>query len=205
MSGSKKEATAVLVDRFASIVSAVLGFSGVMFVLKGVFQLSPDLIAKVAQTYLEFNLTQIQSLASQKADFITGAVLVLVACLLQTSMLLFVREPFVIFDNYWQAAGLAVSTGAVIIIVFFGVDHGMSKHYQEQAKFSLARTYFQTVLKQDPILPQHVKTTEDIASSLFGIEKEPDESGKAFLSRLAKRFDISLPRELHFVEEHSPG
>ncbi|HVO92145.1 MAG TPA: hypothetical protein VMT22_04860, partial [Terriglobales bacterium] len=173
MSGSKKEATAVLVDRFASIVSAVLGFSGVMFVLKGVFQLSPDLIAKVAQTYLEFNLTQIQSLASQKADFITGAVLVLVACLLQTSMLLFVREPFVIFDNYWQAAGLAVSTGAVIIIVFFGVDHGMSKHYQEQAKFSLARTYFQTVLKQDPILPQHVKTTEDIASSLFGIEKEP--------------------------------
>lgn len=54
----------MLIDRFASIVSALLGFTGVMFVLKGVARLSPDLIAKVAQTYLEFNVTQIQSLAA---------------------------------------------------------------------------------------------------------------------------------------------
>ena len=195
----------MLIDRFASIVSAILGFTGVMFVLKGVARFSPDLIAKVSQTYLEFNVTQIQSLASQKADFVTGAGLVLLACFIQISALLLLRDPFPIFDGYWQAAGLAVSTAALLGVIFFGVNRGMAKHYQEQAKVSLARTYFQTVLQQDPILPQHVKTTEDVASSLFGIEKQPDESGKAFLSRLAKRFEISLPRELHLEEEHSPG
>jgi hypothetical protein len=195
----------VLIDRFASVVSAILGFTGVMFVLKGVARLSPDLIAKVSQTYLEFNVTQIQNLASQKADFVTGAILVLIACLIQTSTLLFVREPFLIFDNYWHAAGLAVSTSVFMIIVFFGVNRGMTKHYQERAKFSLARSYFQVVLKQDPILPQHLKTTEDVAASLFGIEKEPDESDKDFLNRLAKRFEISLPKELHFEAERSPG
>jgi hypothetical protein len=88
---------------------------------------------------------------------------------------------------------------------FLRVNRGMSKHYQEQAKFSLAKSYFQIVLKQDSILPQHLKTTEDVAASLFGIEKEPDESGKGFLNRLAKRFEISLPKELHFEEERSPG
>lgn len=195
----------MLIDRFASIVSALLGFTGVMFVLKGVARLSPDLIAKVAQTYLEFNVTQIQSLASQKADFVTGAVLVSIACLIQASSLLFLREPFPIFENYWSAAGLAVMTGAVVATVFFGVNRGMSKHYQDQAKFSLARTYFEAVMKQDPILPQHVKTSEDVAASLFGIEKAPDETGPAFLNRLAKKFDISLPNELHFEGERSPG
>ena len=195
----------VLIDRFASIISAILGVTGVMFVLKGVSRLSPDLIAKVSQTYLEFNITQIQNLASQKADFVTGAVLVLIACIIQTTALLFLREPFLIFEDYWHAAGLAVATSVLIMIVFFGVNRGMSKHYQEQAKFSLARSYFQAVLKQDPILTQHLKTTEDVASSLFGIKKEPDESGKEFLNRLAKRFEISLPGELHVEEEHSPG
>jgi hypothetical protein len=199
-----REPLAVLIDRFASILSAVLGLTGVMFVLKGVARLSPDLIAKVSQTYLEFNVTQIQNLASQKADFVTGAVLILIACLIQTGALLFLREPFLIFEDYWHAAGLAVATGVILMIVFFGVNRGMSKHYQEQAKFSLAKSYFQAVLKQDPILSQHLKTTEDVAASLFGIEKQPAESGKEFLSRLAKRFDISLPKELH-LEEDSPG
>ena len=195
----------MLIDRFASIVSALLGLAGVMFVLKGVSRLSPDLIAKVSQTYLEFNVTQIQNLASQKADFVTGAVLVLIACLIQTCALLFLREPFQIFADHWYAAGLAVTTGLVLVVVFYGVNQGMSKHYQELAKFSLAKSYFQTVLKQDPILFQHVKTTEDVAASLFGIEKAPDESGKDFLNRIAKRFEISLPNELHFEEEHPPG
>lgn len=195
----------MLIDRFASIVSAIMGFTGVMFVLKGVARLSPDLIAKVSQTYLEFNVTQIQNLASQKADFVTGAVLILIACLIQTCALIFLREPFPIFEDYWRAASVAATTGFLVMIVFFGVNRGMSKHYQERAKFSLAKSYFQAVLKQDPILSQHLKTTEDVAASLFGIEKEPDESDKDFLNRLAKRFEISLPKELHFEEERSPG
>lgn len=195
----------MLIDRFANILSAVLGLVGVMFVLNGVSRFSPDLIAKVSQTYLEFNLTQIHNLASQKADFVSGAALVLMAFLLQTCVLIFIREPFPIFEDYWYAAGVAVATGVLMIIVFFGVNRGMSKHYQEQAKFSLAKSYFQTVLKQNPILPQHVRTTQEVASSLFGIEKQPEESGRDFLNRLAKRFEISLPGELPLEEEHSPG
>jgi hypothetical protein len=195
----------MLVDRFAHILSAILGLVGVMFVLNGVSRFSPDLIAKVSQTYLEFNVHQIQNLASQKADFVSGAALVLMAFLLQTCVLVFIREPFPIFEDYWYAAAIAATTGVLMTVVFFGVNRGLSKHYQEQAKFSLAKSYFQTVLKQDPILPQHVKTTEEVASSLFGIEKEADESGKDFLNRLAKRFDISVPRELHLEEENSPG
>jgi hypothetical protein len=194
----------MLIDRFASIISAILGLAGVVCILKGVSRLSPDLIAKVSQTYLEFNMTQIQTLSAQKADFATGATLVLIACLTQTAVLLFFREPFQIFESHWHAAGLAVATSAMVVVVFFGVNQGMAKHYQDKAKFSLARSYFQTVLKQDPILAQHVKTTEDVASSLFGIEKAPDESGKDFLNRIARRFDISLPKELRF-EEDSPG
>lgn len=195
----------MLIDRFANILSAILGIAGVMFVLKGVSRLSPDLIAKMSQTYLEFNVTQIQNLAAQKADFLTGAALVLIACLIQGCVLLLVPEPFRIFEDYWYGAGMVVVTGAIVMVVFFGVNRGMSQHYEEKAKFSLAKSYFQTVLNQDPILFQHLKTTEDVAASLFGIEKSPDESGREFLSRIAKRFDIALPKELHLEESRSPG
>jgi hypothetical protein len=195
----------MLIDRFASILSAILGVAGVMFVLKGVSRLSPDLIAKVSQTYLEFNVTQIQNLASQKADFVTGAALVLIACLIWGCVLLLIPEPFRIFQDHWYGAGMAVVAGAVIMVVFVGVNRGMSQHYQDKAKFSLAKSYFQTVLKQDPILSQHLRTTEDVAASLFGIEKSPEESGKDFLNRIAKRFDIALPKELHLEEGPSPG
>ena len=195
----------MLIDRFASILSAILGAAGVMFVLQGVSRLSPDLIAKISRTYLEFNVTQIQSLASQKADFATGAALILIALLIQGCMLLLVPEPFRIFDGHWYGAGMAVITGAVLLVVFLAVNRGMSRYYQDKAKFSLARSYFQTVLKQDPILAQHVKIAEDVAASLFGIEKSPAESDENFLSRIAKRFDIVLPRELHVEADHSPG
>jgi len=36
----------------------------------------------------------------------------------------------------------------LVVVVFLGVNRDMSKHYQEQAKFSLAKSYFQIVLKQ---------------------------------------------------------
>ena len=116
-----------------------------------------------------------------------------------------VREPFPVFADYGYAAGLAVITNVLVVVVFLGVNRDMSKHYQEQAKFSLAKSYFQIVLKQDPSLSQDLKKTEDVAASLVGIEKEPDESGKDFLNRLARRFEISLPKELHFEKERSPG
>jgi hypothetical protein len=193
------------IDRFASIIAALVGLAGVMCVLKGVLRLSPDLIAKVAQTHLEFNMTQIQTLSSQKADFVTGAVLILIACLIQTCALLFMRESFRIFEDHWYAAGLAIAASVVLIVIFYGVNQGMARHYQDRAKLSLAKSYFQTVFKQDPILSQHLKTSEDVAASLFGIARAPDETGKEFLNRIAKRLEISLPNELHFEEEHSPG
>jgi len=193
----------MLIDRFVNILSAILSLTGVTFVLKGILRLSPDLIAKISQTHLDFNLLQIQNLASQKADFVSGAALVLIAFLIQMFAVLFVREPFPIFEDYWSAAGVAVAVSVVIAIVFFGVNRGMSKHYQEQAKFTLAKSYFQTVLNQDPILPQHLKIAEEVALSLFGMGKQPDESGRAYFTRLAKKLEISLPGELHFEEERS--
>ncbi len=76
--------------------------------------------SKLSQTYLEFNVIQIQNLASQKAEFVNAAVL----------------------------SGLAVITSVLVVVVFLGVNRDMAKHYQEQAKFSLAKSYFQIVLKQ---------------------------------------------------------
>ncbi len=45
-------------------------------------------------------------------------------------------------------SGLAVITSVLVVVVFLGVNRDMAKHYQEQAKFSLAKSYFQIVLKQ---------------------------------------------------------
>jgi hypothetical protein len=111
---------------------------------------------------------------------VTGAVLILIACLIQTGALLFLREPFMIFEDYWHAAGVAIATSVLVMIIFFGVNRGMSNQYQEQAKFSLAKIYFQTVLKQDPILSQHLKTTGRPGSVVFWDRKTTDESGKEF-------------------------
>src|SRR5207245_10517400 len=126
----------MLIDRFVNVLSAILSLTGVTFLLKGILRLSPDLIAKISQTHLDFNLLQIQNLASQKADFVSGAALVLIAFLIQMFAVLFFREPFPIFDDYWSAAGVVIAVRVVIAIVFFGVYRRKSMHLHEQHKIT---------------------------------------------------------------------
>jgi hypothetical protein len=43
----------------------------------------------------------------------------LIASLIQTSALLLVREPFLVFADYWYAGGVAIITPVLVVIVFF--------------------------------------------------------------------------------------
>jgi len=91
-----------------------------MFVLKGVAGLSPDLIAKSRRRILSLTLPKSRTERRKKRSLST--------------------------PQFCPALQLSLSV--LVVVVFLGVNRDMAKHYQEQAKFSLAKSYFQIVLKQ---------------------------------------------------------
>ena len=66
-------------DRRLILYSSLLGIIGALFMAKGVFGMSPDVMAKLSSTYLDFNQFDVENLASQKADLLVGVILVLIA------------------------------------------------------------------------------------------------------------------------------
>ena len=66
-------------DRLITLFSSLLGIIGVLFMAKGVFGMSPDVMAKLSSTYFDFNQFNVENLASQKADLLVGLILVLIA------------------------------------------------------------------------------------------------------------------------------
>jgi hypothetical protein len=114
------------IDRFVNIIAATVGFAGAIFLLKGVLHLAPDLIAKLSQTHWDFSVTQLQNLASQKADIVSGAFLVSLAFLIQMIGLLLIRESFSVFEGHWFAATMAVAASLLIIAIFIAINKGLT-------------------------------------------------------------------------------
>jgi hypothetical protein len=191
----------MFIDRFVNIISAVIGFAGAIFLLKGVLHLSPDLIAKLSQTYFDFSLVQLQNLSSQKADIVSGAFLVSLAFVIQILGLLLLREPFSVFEGYWFAALLAAAVSLLIVIVFIGINRGLTRHYEQQAKVMLAKWQLEQTVKRVAITPVDVRSVEQYTQTLLGIKREQNENGAAFIRRIAGQFKVSLPESFRVEGE----
>lgn len=85
-------------QRFFNIISAITGICGAVFLLWGVLKLTPELIAMMSEGW-GINSAVLENIAEQKADFVSGAFLIIVAFIAQMIALL-IRVPRLVFENF---------------------------------------------------------------------------------------------------------
>lgn len=96
----------MLLTTFLNILGSSVGFLSALFFALGTIRLRTKDIVGIAGTYWDFNLNLADSIASQRAEYIAGALLLLLSFSLQLSANLVppTSEPFLL-----QSFGCAIS------------------------------------------------------------------------------------------------
>jgi hypothetical protein len=188
-------------DRFLNLLAAVFGAMGSIYVLNGLLRLTPDLMARLATPRWGFNPEHVDSLATQKADSIVGAVLVVIAFLLAAINLVFVPDGIRTFDTLWVALALVA---AIAVASYAALVAAGSAIYRKQ-KRAVGRIMAAHNLEQD-ILPAKrltlsgAKTLRYWARELLEMSVDDSEPPRLLLNRFAEAVGKQVPADFDFSE-----
>ncbi len=179
-------------DRVLSIIAVLLGFSGSILLGRGTLKLSAHTIARMSQTYWGYNSLELRSLASQKADFICGVLLIILAFLVQLGNLLFVQDSPMTYQYLDVVLIIAVVGALSLGIVFFGNRRLTRKYTIDSFKF-LAKEGLQDNIKRGKISKQEYQDHLRKAAEMFEMTKREDESPTDFLGRYSGFLGLEIP------------
>ena len=188
-------------DKLLSIIATILGFSGSIFLAKGVFGISPEYIVKYARTIVGGNPLHIESLVTQKAEILCGLTLLAIAFVFQFLNLVFVQRTIKIFESHWLGIALAASLSGIVIILFLFINSGLRTQFEhdvKKARVKVRLEYSFTVKKK---MSKHgYEEISKGASEYWMIYRSDGESAKEFIQRLAQVLDLAVPPDYDFSE-----
>lgn len=114
------------------LLSACIGIVGSLFFAIDVMRQTVEAMARLSGSYWDSNPHLPSALAAQKADYLFGGGLILVAFVLQLASFFFSGEPFLSQSQSQLAPWLA---GVATVVVFFGlrrVAARVAQHYEAQ-------------------------------------------------------------------------
>lgn len=186
-------------DRVLSIIAVLLGVSGSILLGKGTLKLSARTIARMSQTYYGYNSLVLRSLASQKADFICGVLLIILAFLVQLANLLFVQDSSVTYQYLDAVLIIAVVGAPPLGIVFFANRRLTRKYTIDSFKF-LAKEGLQENIKRGKISKQEYQGHLGKAAGMFEMTKREEESPTDFLGRYSDFLGLEIPPDTDMNE-----
>jgi|GEM_PF-5102012 len=98
------------------IIAAALGVIGSLFFSIGILRQSPEAMAELAGTYFDYNPAMVPSLAAQKADYVFGGSIIVLAFAVQLAS--FLVDPAVIAVGSKYSSAVAWIAIAVVLIAF---------------------------------------------------------------------------------------
>src|SRR5258708_15523144 len=122
-------------DKFLNLVATIFGTLGAIYVMIGILAMSPEFIEKQSQSYWDFSIPQIESLAQQKADNVAGFVFVIVAFVLTGITIVFVPEGVRVF----KSKALALALSAMLAGGLYATLHLVSKGIYEHQKLAVGK------------------------------------------------------------------
>ena len=117
---------------FIQLIAACVGIVGSLFFAIGVMRQTIEAMASLSGTYWDWNPHMPQALAAQKADYLFGGGLILVAFALQLGSFFGSSASFISEEQARLAPWLA---GAVTIVSFFllrMIAGRLARHYEAQ-------------------------------------------------------------------------
>lgn len=186
-------------DRVLSIIAVLLGVSGSILLGKGTLKLSARAIARMSQTYWGYNSLELRSLTSQKADFICGVLLIIIAFLVQLANLLFVQDSPVTYQ-YFDAVLIISVVGAPLVGIVFFVNRRLTRKYTIDSFKFLAQEGLQENIKRGKISKQEYQDHLRKAAGMFEMTKREEESPTDFLDRYSDFLGLEIPADTDMNE-----
>jgi tetrahydromethanopterin S-methyltransferase subunit C len=106
------------------VIAACCGVLGSIFFAIGIMRQSINAMADLASSYFDWNLHMVRALAAQKADYLFGGGIIVLAFLLQLISFLFPPNPAVAPNESRTAVWIAV---IATVILFFTLRFGSQK------------------------------------------------------------------------------
>ena len=116
-------------DRLLTLISSFFGFIGTLFMAKGVFEMSPDVMAKLSSTYLGFNRFNVENLASLKADLLVGVILVSFAFGISMLPFLFPKPLSKIIGSYRRTLFFTIFILVLSVLPICWINQGLRSKY----------------------------------------------------------------------------
>lgn len=114
------------------LAAACIGIVGSLFFAIGVMRQTVEAMARLAGTYWDWNPHLPPALAAQKADYLFGGGLIVVAFVLQLGSFFASSEPLLSPSQSRLAPWLAGAATVVVFAVFRFAAARLAKHYEAQ-------------------------------------------------------------------------
>lgn len=181
-------------DKFLSLLAAIFGAFGGIYVMLSIMAMSPELMFEQARSKWDFSIPQMEALASQKAENIAGFVFVVVGFVLSIITIAVVPDGVRVFESKSLALALAaVLSGGVYATMHF-VSQGVYQN-QKHAMYKIAASQC-----LDRLINHDHCDSADIVSfaQLLKLKVLPDESMRSLTQRIATEVGKILPPDLDY-------
>lgn len=170
-------------DKFLNLLATLLGALGSIYVMLSIMAMSPDLMLRQTQTSWDFNIPQIEALASQKAENVVGFVFVVIAFVLATITIAFVPDGVRIFESKWLALALAAVLAGGLYATLHFVSQGISRHQKLAIGKIVTSQYLDQIISRGRMGVADSLPLPIYARELLELDVPPGESTRSLTQR----------------------
>lgn len=181
--------------RFLSLLAALIGFIGAVFLAKGTLALTPKAMLDLTTPHSRFDCApeQIFSLATQKADTMVGVIYIGAAFVIQIISLLFANSGKFVTESRWVAFWIALAIVSLLTIIFSLANIRIRDWYRLEMGKLEVKAHCGHTFSRERIDPGSVKGIQPMAKDLLDLTREESESMADFLRRVANYVGYKIP------------
>lgn len=187
-------------DRFLTLLATMVGVVGSLFLAKGAFGLTPDIMARLAETGWGFNGAQVSSLAAQKANAVCGVILVLLAFLINLVRLALVDEKTPCFGTKEIGFVMAGAATFILWVIFLFINHGIRDHQKHQIGLVITGRHLDDIIQSGKVGPGHVKDLRITTEKLLALNLSEREDDEEFFKKIVQLTGRNLPNTFDFSQ-----
>lgn len=184
------------VDRSLSVASGLLGLAGSVLLARGVLQLNPQVMSRLAQTRWDYHLEYLANLATQKADFVCGVTLIIVAFGFHLiKEVAPTNAPGVFWTNrLLSICRFYIYAACAIIAIAVIASHLLAPHFLLESAKTLAARRLSDFLNDGKITQLEFGEGLSLdARNLVDMEPRASEPKVQFVERYAAAVGIAIP------------
>jgi hypothetical protein len=185
-------------SKFLNLLATILGALGAIFVMQSIATMSPELMLRQTQTHWDFSSSQIEAIASQKAENRAGIVFVLLAFILAFLTILFNLGGVRLFKSKLLALVLASFIAVIIYVALYFLGQEFSRHDKRAMGKIVTSQYLDQLISRGRLEVADSMSLTVYAREFLDLNVPPSESTRSLMKRVATEVGKTLPPDLDY-------